>query len=1063
MFKKVNPKQSFPKLEERIIKEWKKNKIFERSVEMRPKEQEYVFYDGPPFATGLPHYGHILAGTMKDVVPRYWTMRGHRVERVFGWDCHGLPVEYQIEKELGLNGRQDILEKMGIAAFNEECRKNVLRYAQEWEKTVERMGRWVDFKNAYRTMDTDYMESIWWVFKTLWDKGLIYEGLKPMHICPRCVTPLSNFEVGLGYKEITDPAITIKFELENEPKTYCLAWTTTPWSVLSVMGLSIKKDIEYIKIRGSDGNNYILAKKRLEEVLKNTNIEYEIIEHFTGEKLIGKKFKHVFDIYNNHPLVTSKDNVFTLVATDYTTDEEGTGIATINGAFGEDDMNAAQKNKIPIIRNVNMDGTFTEETGIYAGKFVKNENENIVKYMEEKGSLLKREKYKHSYPHCWRCESPLLNYATESWFVKVEALKQTMIESNQKIHWMPPHIKDGRFGKWLENARDWCISRNRYWGTPLPIWRCDDCKKTICLDSKKKLEELSGKKVKDLHKHFIDDITFSCEACAGTMKRIEEVLDCWFESGSMPYAQKHYPFENKKWMIDHFPADFIAEGLDQTRGWFYTLHVLATALSSDITNKGVTPAFRNIIVNGIVLAEDGNKMSKSKKNYPDPLHIFDKYGADAVRFYLMNSPVVRAEDLRFSEKGVSDVVKNVLLPIWNAYGFFVMYADVDTWQPGKKIMNLDKTSVDKKNITKVSIIHPKIKNKLDRWILSSLNRLIADATKEMDNYDLQAIKPIYAFIHDLTNWYIRRSRRRFWKSENDSDKNEAYETLYSVLKILAQLIAPWMPFISEEIYQNLTGEKSVHLSDWPEANKKMIDDELNREFEITQLIVNLGRRARLKANIKIRQPLGKIEIVLPENISHEIIADQILAIKEELNIKEIKFLSDTKKIATAFASPNARLLGPKYGKKVQEIIIEAKKGNFKKLPNGNIQVLDYELLPEEIEIGYHGKDGFDVESEQGIVVALDTAITKELKMEGMARDIIRFIQDMRKEAGYTVSDRIKVRVEGSDIIQTIIELFGEYIQKETLAASLNDTTFESDIKKECTIDEEKISIQLRSL
>ncbi|MBI2453222.1 isoleucine--tRNA ligase [Candidatus Peregrinibacteria bacterium] len=1023
MFKNVDPKQSLPLLEERIIEYWKKHKIFEKSVESRKKEKEYVFYDGPPFATGLPHYGHILAGTMKDVVPRYWTMRGYRVERVFGWDCHGLPVEYQIEKELGLNGRQDILEKMGIAAFNEECRKNVLRYTKEWEKTVERMGRWVDFKNAYRTMDVSYMETIWWVFKTLWDKGLIYKGYKPMHICPRCVTPLSNFEVGLGYKEITDPAITIKFELEDDKKTYCLAWTTTPWSVLSVMGLSIGKDIEYIKIRGSDGNNYILAKKRLEEVLKNTNIEYEIIEHFTGEKLIGRKFKHVFDIYNNHPLVTSKDNVFTLVATDYTTDEEGTGIATINGAFGEDDMNAAQKNKIPIIRNVNMDGTFTEETGVYAGKFVKNENQNIVKYMEEKGSLLKREKYKHSYPHCWRCESPLLNYATESWFVKVEALKETMGRSNQSIHWMPEHLQEGRFGKWLESARDWCISRNRYFGTPLPVWICSNCEMARCIGSRGELEDLAKKKIEDLHKHFVDDITFPCEKCGGIMKRIEEVLDCWFESGSMPYAQKHYPFENKEWLDNHFPADFIAEGLDQTRGWFYTLHVLAIALSENIGDKKNKPAFKNVIVNGIVLAQDGSKMSKSKKNYPDPQHMFDKYGADAVRFYLMNSPVVRALDLRFSEKGVEEVVKSVILPIWNAYSFFVTYANIDQWTPKEQ---------DEKKVP------TKPKNKLDRWILSSLNELILLVTKDMDNYDLQAIKPIYDFIQDLTNWYIRRSRRRFWKTENDEDKNHAYETLYMVLTKLTQITSPWMPFLSEEIYTNLTGEKSVHLTSWPTVKKNDIDHKLNEEMRLVQQIVNLGRRARQKAEIKIRQPLQKIDIILPEKCNAEMISDQLSAILDELNIKEIEFLHDTSLIAQPYAMPLAKILGPKYGPKVQEIIQEAKKGNFLRLKNGNVKIGDYELLSDEIEIGYKGKEGFDVEHEDGLVVALDTEMTDELRYEGFARDIVRFLQEMRKEANYHISDRIYIKVEGANETQKTLEIFEDYIKRETLSEAINE-------------------------
>lgn len=1040
MFQKVDPKQSFPKLEEEIIQYWKQNRIFEKSVEKRSKENEYVFYDGPPFATGLPHYGHILAGTMKDVVPRYWTMRGKRVERVFGWDCHGLPVEYQIEKELGINGKKEIEEKMGIAAFNEACRKNVLRFTKEWEKTVERMGRWVDFQNAYRTMDLEYMESIWWVFKTLWDKGLIYKGLKPMHICPRCVTPLSNFEVGLGYKDVTDPAITLKFK--NESKNYFLAWTTTPWSVLSVMGLSIGKNIDYVKVHASDGNNYIVAEKRLEEVFKNTNLEYEVLEHFKGEKLMGEKFQHVFDMYNNHPSVLASENVFTIVATDYTTDEEGTGIATINGAFGEDDMNAAKKNNIPIIRNVNMDGTFTEETGVYAGKFVKNEDQNIIQYLEENGLLLKHEKYKHAYPHCWRCESPLLNYATESWFMKVEALKKDMIESNSSIHWMPYHLKEGRFGKWLESARDWCISRNRYWGTPLPIWRCEQCQNIECLGSRKKLEAKTGKKVHDLHKHCIDELTYPCRKCKGTMKRIEEVLDCWFESGSMPYAQRHYPFENKEWLEKHFPADFIAEGLDQTRGWFYTLHVLSTALSPEI-KKSIQPAFKNIIVNGIVLAADGSKMSKSKKNYPDPNEVFEKYGADAVRLYLMNSPVVAAEDLRFSEKGVSDVVKNVILPIWNVYSFFVTYANIDGWNPRKKI-------------------EPS-KNKLDRWILSSLNALILEVTKEMDNYDLQAIKPIYTFLESLTNWYVRRSRRRFWKSENDSDKMQAYQTLYTVLTTLIKIIAPWMPFLSESIYRNLTNGQSVHVEDWPLAEENLIDEKLNEELRITQNIVNLGRKARSKANIKVRQPLSRIELILPETMKPEVIEDQLEAIQEELNVKNIEFLDNPSKIATAYVSPNAKILGPKYGHQVQDIIREAKKGNFQRLANGGVKVLDFELGSEEIIVGYQGKSGFDVEYDQGIVLALDTTITEELKNEGIARDLVRFIQDMRKEAGYELTDRIIVGIEASEKLLKQIKPFEDYIKKETLAKEITTELESAEKEEKVKIEGEEIKIGLKKI
>jgi len=1013
-----------------MLSYWKENNTFQKSIDQRPKDEDYVFYDGPPFATGLPHYGHILAGTMKDVVPRYQTMQGRRVERRFGWDCHGLPVEYQVEKELGLKGRKDIVEKYGVKEFCEKNRDIVLRYTSEWESTVERMGRWVDFKNDYKTMDPTFMESIWWVFGQLWEKELIYEGYKSMHVCPRCVTPLSNFEVTLGYQDVKDLSVIWKFKLEGEDNTSVLAWTTTPWSSVSTMGLAIGADFDYLKAKVGE-EHIIFAKDRLEFVMKGVE-EYEIVETLKGSDLIGKSYEHVVDFFNEHPEVKGNERVYKIYGEDYVEVTEGTGIVTINGAYGEIDMEAAKRNNLPVIMDVNMDGHFNDLAKQYEGLFIKDAEGKLVKDLNEVGKVWKSESYKHSYPHCWRCDSPLLNYATSSWFVNVEKVKENMIANNETIHWVPEHVGKGRFGEWLKNARDWCISRNRFWGTPLPIWKSEDGD-IICIKSIEELETLTGKKVSDLHKHMIDDLTFEKEG--KTYKRIPEVLDCWFEAGSMPYAQIHYPFENKEKFENNFPAEFIAEGLDQTRGWFYTLVVLGSALF------GKSP-FKNVIVNGMILAEDGKKMSKRLKNYPEPGIIFDKYGADALRFYLMNSQVVKAEPLRFSEKGVEEVVKKVILPLWNSYSFFVTYSNIDEWKPQEGQV--------------------KTQNKLDRWVLSELNILIKEVTKQMDGYDLQkAAAPMEAFINSLTNWYIRRSRRRFWKSENDGDKNEAYQTLFTVLTTLSKIIAPFMPHVSESIFRNLTGKESVHLEDWPKVDESMIDEALSQEVSLTQAIVGLGHRVRAIKKIKVRQPLQKVQIGLPKKYQGKVNLDkQVIA--EELNVKEVVMLSDASEVAEFEIKPQARALGPKYGKEVQTIIKMARAGDAYVLDDGRVEVGVYTLEKNEVEIGFKAKEGYDVASEEGIVVSLDTELTEALKQEGTARDIIRAIQDLRKEADYKVDDRIKVGIETNEEIKQAIDAFKDYIAGETLANDIQYKTLEqADKEKELSLNGEtlKLSIQ----
>jgi len=1027
--KPVDPRQSFPKLEEKLIAEWHKNKTFQKSVDKNPHTKEYVFYDGPPFATGLPHYGHLLAGTMKDVVPRYWTMRGKRVERSFGWDCHGLPIEYEVEKELKLGGRKDIVDNYGVDEFCEKCRSIVLRYTDEWRATVDRMGRWVDMDNDYKTMDPNFMESIWWVFGQLWEKGYVYEGYKSMHVCPRCVTPLSNFEVTLGYQDITDTSATVKFAIKDRPNTFILAWTTTPWTLPGNMAIAVGPNIDYVEVENPEKTERYIVAKAYAKKLGET---YKVKKKFTGKDLVGLSYTPLFDFYKD---MEGAEKLWRVFEGDFVSTNEGTGIVHMAGGFGEDDMQLCQKNDLPIILHVGMDGTFEKEVTPWAGKFSKSQDDSIAKALDEQGFLFKKESYKHSYPHCWRCDSPLLNYATSSWFVKVEKLKKKMLSGNKKVHWVPDHVGHGRFQDWLENARDWAISRNRFWGTPLPIWRSEDGDIHI-IKSIKELEKLSGKKVKDLHKHLVDKVTFKKRG--KIYKRIEDVFDCWFESGAMPYAQMHYPFENKKKFEQNFPAEYIAEGLDQTRGWFYTLTVLGVALFGK-------PPFKNVIVNGMILAEDGKKMSKRLKNYPDPALIFEKYGADALRYYLMTSPAVKAEPLRFSEKGVETVVKNVILPIWNSYSFFVTYARIDQWKP---------TMVEPKNIKKLS-------NKLDRWLLSELHTLLMRVTEEMDDYNLQAIRHLSDFIEHLTNWYIRRSRRRFWKSEDDRDKEEGYQTLYTALVTLSQVMAPVMPFLSESMYQNLTGGESVHLTDWPKFSKSAIDPTLNEEIELAQLVAKLGNSARAKAKIKNRQPLSKVQLGLSKDQQKILHKDQLEILMEELNVKAIEIAKDPKNLAKRVVRPDARQLGPKFGKDVQKIILDAKAGKGKLLEDGTFTLGKFILEAHEFEVGYEGEEGMNIESDHGIVVALNTHITPELKQEGIARELVRAIQDLRKEADYNVDDRIQVAIITGGETGEARNAFSEIICSETLAITLSSKKLPTpDQTKLIDLEGEKITIQV---
>lgn len=844
-----------------VLEWWDKDTTFEKSVQERSKDKPFVFYDGPPFATGLPHYGHIVGSVMKDAIPRYQTMRGKRVERVWGWDCHGLPIENIVEKELGTKPKQEI-EELGVGKFNEMCRSKVLSYVGEWEKTITRLGRWVDMKNAYRTMDKEYMESMWWVFKQLWDKDLVYKGYKSMHVCPRCETTLSQQEVSEGYQDVKDITATAKFKLTNAAEkleldgdVFALAWTTTPWTLPGNVLLAVGAELEYVVVK-FDGAHYVVAKELLEANFSEK--EFEVVQRVKGSKLVGLTYEPLFSYYKE------TENGFRVVAAEFVTTEAGTGIVHIAPAFGDDDFHLGSDEKVGWVQHVGMNGTFNSEVTDFAGLNVKPTDDRmstdieIIKWLAHNDKLFSKLKVTHSYPHCWRCDTPLMNYATGSWFVAVTKVKNDALEQAKKINWSPEHIKEGRFGKWLEGARDWSISRQRFWASVMPVWECEKTTENNCeyvvFGSASELEERAGTKVDDLHKHIVDEITFDC-ACGATMKRIPDVLDTWFDSGSMPYGQTHYPFENKEKFDANFPAQFIAEGQDQTRAWFYYLHVIATAL------KG-SPAFENVIVNGIVLAEDGKKMAKKLQNYPNPNTLLETYGADALRYYLMSSPIVAAENLNFAEEGVREVFNKVVNTLSNVANFYEMYA----MEANDSVKATDSDNV------------------LDVWILSKLHSLLEEVTTNMDAYKLHdSARPIMSFISELSQWWVRRSRDRF-KGDDIKDKHYSLATLKEVLEVLSKVMAPFTPFIAERTYQVVKGSEafeSVHLCEWPEVNADWKNEDVVESMQQARKVVEMGLSLRKEAGIRVRQPLAQfsVSVKMSDGLKH--------IIAEEMNVKEV--------------------------------------------------------------------------------------------------------------------------------------------------------------------------------
>jgi len=1037
--KTVHPSVNFSQNEKQILEFWKENDIFKKSLDLRKDSKHYLFYDGPPFATGLPHYGHLLAGTLKDIVPRYQTMKGHYVERRFGWDTHGLPVEMLVEKELGLNGRLDILE-YGVDKFNEACRASVFRYVEEWERFTNRYGRWIDFENDYKTMDLNFMESGWWVFKELWNAGRVYEGTRVMPYSWRLSTTLSQSEASANYRDVQDPAVTVRFKLNEKEGTSILVWTTTPWTLPSNMALCVGPDIEYVEAKTKDGEKVILAEARLEAYFPEKD-QYEVLEKYKGEALTKFTYQPLFDFY-----ASEKENgAFVIVSDGYVSTEDGTGIVHQSPAHGEDDHRIGAKFSIPLVDPVDADGKFQDPATPFKGQNVKEADKDIIRALKEKDLLFKQDTLVHSYPFCERSGTPLIYKAITAWYIKVEDIRENMLENNRKIHWVPEHVKTGRFHNWLKNARDWNVSRNRFWGSPIPIWRCESCGHLECIGSKQELEEKSGEKITDLHKHFVDALGWPCEKCKSDMKRISEVFDCWFESGSMPYAQLHYPFENKELFKEVFPADFIAEGLDQTRGWFYTLMILSSSLF------GKAP-FQNVIVNGMILAKDGKKMSKSLRNYPDPLKVLEEFGADALRLYLINSPVVKAEPIRFDDAGVKEILRTVLIPYWNVYSFFTTYANVDNFKPDDKIGRPE--------------------NVLDQWIISRYQTLLLGIEKEMAEYRLYAVVPVLLeFIEETTNWYVRRSRRRFW-SDDAADKQDGYNTLYYILNGFSRALAPFLPFVTEEIYRNLAtlsknASESVHLTDYPVADKALISSDLESGMALIKKTVGLGRALRSSENLQTRRPLQSITVVTRDEKASEILQKYGSHIKEELNVKEVLFSSDESALVNVSVKPNFPVLGPIFGKRMGELtktLQSLSAEEVEKLENGKkITVMEKELDTTSLQVIKTPRADVKIETSGGVTVFYDTNLTEELISEGQAREFVNRVQRMRKEADFNVSDRITVNFTCTPELCDRLKKHAEYIKEETLCLelkALEQVPEGSALVQEHEIDESKVTISV---
>jgi isoleucyl-tRNA synthetase len=1006
----------FPAIEERVLARWKAEGTFRDSIDARPVDDEFVFFDGPPFANGLPHHGHLLTGYVKDVIPRYRAMRGQRVDRRFGWDCHGLPAEMEAEKELPVSGRADIIE-YGIDRFNAQCRESVLRYTGEWEKTVTRQARWVDFEDDYKTMDLSYMESVMWAFKQLWDKGLVYEAFRVMPYSWGAETPLSNFEIRLddATRPRQDPAITVTFDLvpvDGDPGPMrIMAWTTTPWTLPSNLALAVGPDVSYSLRQAADGTVSVLGVEAVERYAAQLEGTTEV-GTLLGSDLVGRSFTPMFDFF------ADRTDAFRILGADFVHASEGTGVVHMAPGFGEDDQTTCEAAGIPIGQVVPVDGLgrFTDQVGPWAGLNVFDANPEIIRHLKEEGRVVRHDTYEHNYPHCWRTDTPIIYKAISSWFVKVTDIRDRLIETNQEINWVPSHVRDGRFGMWLDGARDWSISRNRFWGSPIPVWRSDDptYPRIDVYGSLDEIERDFGIRPDDLHRPFIDELTRpnpDDPTGRSTMRRVPEVLDCWFESGSMPFAQVHYPFENREWFEEHFPADFIVEYINQTRGWFYTLHVLATALFD-------RPAFENVICHGILLAEDGTKLSKKLRNYTEPSVIFDNQGSDALRWYLMSSTIVRGGDLRISDSGIDDVVRQVLLPIWNAYGFFTLYANVDGH---RATMRSDSGHL------------------LDRYLLAKTSMLVEAVADHMDAYDLPgATQEIQGFIDALNNWYIRRSRDRFWSKStvtDDADKRDAYDTLYTVLVTFCRVAAPLLPMVSEEIHTALTGGSSVHLADWPDTGDLPSDPALVARMDRLRDVASTTLRLREDHGLRVRLPLSSLIVAGADS---ESLADLVDLLVDEVNVKSVVLTDDLADHARFVMRPDGSALGPRLGGDVQAVFGAARSGSYELHEDGTATVAGHLLQPDEFTLGVESPEGVTAAAlgSGDAVVVLDTEVTEDLAREGLARDVVRQVQQARRDADLVVTDRIRLVLDGDDALLDAVRVHEDHVAGQVLATEL---------------------------
>ncbi len=1013
MYRPVNTKLNFVEREATTLKYWKENEIFKKSVQLRKGGEPFTFYDGPPTANGLPHVGHILTRAIKDIIPRYKTMKGYDVLRKAGWDTHGLPVELAVEKQLGINGKPQI-ENYGIGDFVEKCKESVWKYEGIWEDMSEKVGFSVDMKEPYVTYENDYIESVWWALKEIWNKDLIYKGHKVVPYCPRCGTSLSSHEVAQGYKETKDLSATVKFKLKDKENEYFLAWTTTPWTLPSNVALIVNGNEEYVKVKVED-DIYILAMELVNKVLGE---DVEILEKFKGIELEHIQYEPLF----NYAKISEHEKAYYVCCDDYVTLTDGTGIVHSAPAFGEEDARIGKVYGLPFVQLVDEEGKFKDEAVDYKGMFVKDADLPIVKDLKVRGVLFKSEKYTHNYPFCWRCDTPLLYYGRQSWFIEMTKVRDNLVKNNDTVNWMPETVKKGRFGNFLEGVIDWSLSRERYWGTPLPIWECS-CGHRHMVGSVAELKEMATNLEGDveLHKPYIDKIKLKCDKCSKEMSRITEVIDAWFDSGSMPFAQWHYPFENKDIFERNFPANFISEGVDQTRGWFYTLMAISTLLFDKAP-------YENVIVLGHVQDKEGKKMSKSKGNVVDPFEILESHGADAIRwyFYSNSSPWLPS---RYSDEAVAEGQRKFMGTLWNTYAFYIMYANIDKFNPVEHKLELNKL------------------NEMDRWILSKLNTLIEFVDDSLNNYKLvEPSRKMVEFVDDLSNWYVRRSRERFWAKGMEEDKVNAYLTLYKCLTQLSKLSAPFIPFMSEEIYRNLTlsiekdEKESVHLADYPKSEKQYINKKLEEEMEKVLSVVMVGRTARNIANIKNRQPIGEMYV----KIEKEIESSYLEIIKDELNIKEIKFVEDTSKYTTYSFKPQLKTVGPKYGKLVGEIskYLKEQDGMFMdKLENGGvtfkIKEEEITLTLEDVLVAVEQQEGYVAETNKGVTVVLKTDLTDELLEEGFVREVISKVQTMRKELDFDILDKVKISILENKKIENIVNKNEELIKNEVLALEIS--------------------------